>query len=360
MRKMFFFIVVSLVIQACDMLGSPAGPGQGELRISFADDQDALTRSGFNIPDTSDFILTVTDSKGKTMYDGPYGDSPESMSLPAGNYTVSIVSEKFVKPAFSMPQFGDEQCVVVGQNSVVNLKLVCVQSNAGIRLKVDPGFLDSYPDGVLLLKSSFGRLVYGYAEKRYAYFKPGNVSLVLSNEGRDEVLMTKELKAQDMLDLKVGVASGGQASGGAVSCGGISVAVDTARNWLNDSYVIGGGSSGGSGSNDAMTVADALKSVGSEDVWICGYIVGGDLSSSSASFSKPFSSRTNILLGPRSSTTDRGVCLSVQLPSGELREALNLVDNPDMLGRKVCLRGDVVEAYYGIPGIKNISEYEVL
>jgi hypothetical protein len=53
------------------------------------------------------------------------------------------------------------------------------------------------------------------------------------------------------------------------------------------------------------------------------------------------------------------VCLSVQLPSGELRDDLNLVDNPGLLGRKVCLKGDIVEAYYGIPGIKNISEYEL-
>lgn len=91
-----------------------------------------------------------------------------------------------------------------------------------------------------------------------------------------------------------------------------------------------------------------------------GYVVGGDLSSASASFEKPFSSRTNIVLGPRSSTTDRTSCLSVQLPSGDLRDALNLVDNPGMLGRKVCLRGDIVEAYYGMPGIKNITEFEVL
>lgn len=138
------------------------------------------------------------------------------------------------------------------------------------------------------------------------------------------------------------------------------MAVDTTRNWLNGSYVIGGDNSGGSGFNDAMTVAEALKSIGSEDVWVSGYVVGGDLSSASASFEKPFSSRTNIVLGPRSSTTDRTSCLSVQLPSGDLRDALNLVDNPGMLGRKVCLRGDIVEAYYGMPGIKNITEFEVL
>ena len=65
------------------------------------------------------------------------------------------------------------------------------------------------------------------------------------------------------------------------------------------------------------------------------------------------------MIGPRSSTDRKSECLSVQLPSGDIRDALNLVDNPHLLGRKVCLRGDIVEAYYGIPGIKNISEYEL-
>ena len=103
-----------------------------------------------------------------------------------------------------------------------------------------------------------------------------------------------------------------------------------------------------------------MKCVGEEDVWVCGHIVGGDLSSSSASFDKPFESRTNLLLGPRSSTDDKEACLSVQLASGEIRNALNLVDNPELLGRKVCIKGDIVESYYGIPGIKNITEYELM
>jgi hypothetical protein len=63
------------------------------------------------------------------------------------------------------------------------------------------------------------------------------------------------------------------------------------------------------------------------------------------------------MLGPKSSTVDKDVCLSVQLSSGDLRDALNLVDNPQNLHRKVYLRGDIVDAYYGIPGIKNVSEY---
>ncbi len=224
---------------------------------------------------------------------------------------------------------------------------------------MESGFLDEYPDGVLILKSSLGRLVYGYSEKRVAYFRPGEVTLVLNEGKTDKVLTTRKLEAQDVLVLKVCVASpGGSGQGGGKSS--VSLQIDTLRNWKTDEYVIGGDNSGGSGANDAMTVSEALSSIGEEEVWVCGYIVGGDLSSSSASFQKPFDSRTNLLLGPRSSTSDKESCLSVQLPSGDLRDALNLVDNPELLGRKICLKGNIVEAYYGIPGLKNITEYELL
>jgi hypothetical protein len=35
------------------------------------------------------------------------------------------------------------------------------------------------------------------------------------------------------------------------------------------------------------------------------------------------------------------------------------VDNPLNLGRKVLLKGNIVEAYYGMPGMKNITDFEL-
>ena len=49
----------------------------------------------------------------------------------------------------------------------------------------------------------------------------------------------------------------------------------------------------------------------------------------------------------------------MQLSAGSVRDALNLVENPSLLGRKICIRGDIVEAYYGLTGIKNITDYEL-
>ncbi len=357
---MFAFIVCMAAAFSCDMLGGGTDEKAGELRIAFAREQESLTRAGVAIPDTSDFLLTIRNSKGDVYYDGRYADSPEGIPVEAGSYTVSIVSEQFSKPAFSAPQFGDEQCIIVPAGKSVNVKLLCRQMNSGIRLMIDSGFLTEYPNGVLMLKSAAGRLVYGYSEKRIAYFKPGEVSLVLNEGTSDKVLMTKTLMAQDILELKVMVSGGGGTGTSSEGKGSMSVQIDTARNWITDAFVIGGGGNSGTGTYDALTVAEAQEAVGEEDVWVCGHIVGGDLTSSSASFSAPFESRSCLLLGPRTSTTTKASCLSVQLPSGELRDALNLVDNPELLGRKVCIKGNIVEAYYGIPGLKNITEYELL
>ena len=352
--KKFMFLLAAV---SCQMLGVPdANDGKGELRISFAGDN--VTKVVESVPDTSEFLLTVTSSDGKIIYDGAYGDSPESIMVDSGSYTIYVRSCDFSKPAFSMPQYGDEQCVVVPAGGVADVKLTCVQMNAGVRLRIDKSFLAFCPDAALYLKSSEGKLMYSYSEKRVAYFKPGNVSLMMTQGGNDKILFSRELQARTVLD--VAVSSSGSSSSSKQEK--ITVAIDTARQWNNENYVIGEGGSASSGkgnsASNALTVSQALASVGEEDVWVSGYIVGGDLTSASASFEGPFNSRTNILLGPRSSTSSRSSCLSVSLPAGSIREDLNLVDNPSMLGRKVCLKGDIVESYYGIPGLKNLTDHE--
>lgn len=352
MKKCF----ILLAAVSCQMLGMPDVTSEkGELRISFND--EVLTRVVEEMPDTSDFLLTVSGPDGQIIYDGVYGDSPESIMVEAGSYTIYVRSCEFSRPAFATPQYGDRQCVVVPSGGVADVKLTCVQMNAGIRLLVDQSFLRNCPDASLFLKSSSGKLMYSYSEKRIAYFPPGSVSLMMSENSSDRVLFTRDLQPRTVLEVNVSAAD----NSGESPQERISVAVDTSRVWNSESYVIGGGGSSGKGGSvsDALTVSQAIASIGEEGVWVSGYIVGGDLTSSSASFDAPFSSRTNIILGPRSSSSSRSSCLSVSLPAGDIRDDLNLVDNPHLLGRKVCLRGDVVEAYYGMPGLKNLTDYQL-
>lgn len=357
MKTLFSLFRITLlamlpVCMSCGRLGEDDARAGATLGICFSDGSELLTRSFVNLPDTSEFILKVTKSTGESIYDGVYGGCPEVLDVAPGSYTVSVRSSESAKPAFDMPVFGDEQCVVVKSGSHVAVNLVCTQVNAGVRLDISKDFKESYQDAVLFLKSASGSLMYSVSEKRTAYFMPGPVSLMMSRDAQDNILMVRDLNACDMLTLKVLSPSSAAETSGS----GISVSIDTTRVWLNEECIVGG-SLQAEDAGAALTIADARKAVGQKDVWVTGYIVGGDLTSASASFSGPFKSMTNVLLGPRSAVSDKSSCLSVQLPDNEVREALNLVEHPEMLGRRVSVKGDLVASYFGICGLKNTVEY---
>lgn len=350
MKKSFLISAFSTVLVACNAFIPDDEPGT--MAISFCHDAYSATKSSVELPDTNSFILSVIDSDGIPVYQGKYGSSPEKFELAPGNYTVTALSTEFKAPKFSSPQFGDRQVVVVKAGASCSVELICRQMNSGVKLNVSNDFLTAYPKGSLFLKNTDGKLMYSYSEKRIAYFNPGKVSLMLSNGAKDDILTSRILESQEILVLNVSVSNSSTSSGGAIG-----IQIDTTRFWYSEDYVIGEGSEEGGTKESAMGVAQARSSVGKSGVWICGYIVGGDLSSSSASFSAPFTARTNIAIASRSSVSDKTSCLSVQLQKGKIRDALNLVDNPDNIGKEVFLKGDIVESYYGIPGIQNITEY---
>jgi hypothetical protein len=351
MKKIFLLLAPVLFLTvSCDDFMKTFGL-QGTLQLRFAEGTVPSTKAAA-FPDTNDFILSVTDEKGNEVYSGNYGGIKERLPLDEGVYTVSAKSCEFSAPLFDTPQYGDTQVATIkaGRNTVVTL--TCIQMNSGIRLKVAPEFQAAYPTSNLYLKSSAGRLMYGYNETRIAYFQPGTVNLEISDGGETKTLFTKRLEAQQILTLTVN-------AGSKSSKNGVDIQVDTTRTWLTDDYTMGnGGSTGGDDMDKAYDVTSARTRAGEQDVWVYGYIVGGDQSSSNCSFKGPFSSRTNIAIATKSSCKDKSICLSVQLAKGDIRDALNLVDHPENLGKQVFLKGDLVGSYYGIPGIQNLSKYQ--
>ena len=352
-RPLIFPALVSLLfIASCDRWLLPSQ--EGRIEVAFIEDLFLQTRSlSPGLPDTNRFVLKVTGSKGNVIYDGTYGAAPQAILASPGTYTVSALSSEFKAPAFSAPQYGDTQQVTVKSGQTSHVQLVCRQLNAGIRLKIASGFLTAWPNGTLHLKSDAGKLLYSYSEKRFAYFSPGKVSLILSDGASDKSLLTRDLAARDMLTLDINVTAPTPVS----TAPSLTIKVDTTLNWRSEKFTIGADADKGENPGEALSVPEAKELPGEEGVWVYGYIVGGDLSSSKASFKAPFSSRTNLVIAARAGTQDRSACLSVQLQKGEIRDALNLVDHPGNLGKSVCLKGDIVEAYYGIPGLQNLTEY---
>ncbi len=352
---------VALTMTACQEISGTEG-GQGSLHLRFSDASLPALRSLSEQVDTNSFLLQIKDVQGRKVYDGTYGQAPESFSLPEGAYLVRAASCDFMKPAFSVPEYGDEQCVAVSAGKTLDVTLECTQLNAGVLLHVDRSFLSAYPSGALVLQSDEGSLLYGYREKRIAYFHPGTVRLVLTEDGKDKVLMTRELKPRSVLEVNVTAGSSG------VPGGGIRMVVDTSRVWTTENHVIGSGGgrepgedNAGDGSSPltAFTVADAIRHPDRENVWVRGYIVAGDLTSTNASYYPPFKSKANLLLAPRAGKCSREVCLAVSLPSGAVREGLNLVDHPENIGKPVYVQGDLVPSYFKLTGLKNCRTYKL-
>ena len=316
---------------------------EGSIRVKIA------ASKSLSLPDTEDYILSIRDSDGGIIYEGRFGDSPEEVTVPKGVYTVSAVSETFEQAGFDAPQFGDSEEVVVGAGDRVSASLVCTQTNSGIRLRADESFIDAFPDGVLYIKGGGDCLMYGYTERRTAYFRPGKLTVSVSESGDEQTLFTKTLGAAECLSLRLSATSG--------TAEGISIRTDTTRSWLSESFTYGD-DAGSDDISDALDIAQARESAGFTGVWVKGYIVGCATGSGKYEFDAPFSRATNLLLGLRSGTADGQWCISVELKSKKIREALNLADNPELDGRYVYIKGDLVSSYYGLPGLKNVSEYQ--
>lgn len=109
------------------------------------------------------------------------------------------------------------------------------------------------------------------------------------------------------------------------------------------------------------SVAQVLNGTATGTTWVTGYIVGwidGKTLSDGARFSVPATVSSNILIAAGQGETDLAKCIPVQLPSGSVRSALNLVDHPDNLGKQVSLKASV-EKYFGTTGLKSASAYNI-
>lgn len=107
------------------------------------------------------------------------------------------------------------------------------------------------------------------------------------------------------------------------------------------------------------TVADVqqLGNPGSA-AWVQGYIVGyvgGDWKQ--AKFEAGGRSYNSLVLGPDATASDISMCIPVSLSgNADIRNALNLSQNPGNLGKYVMVHGSL-EMFLDVNGVKNLTEY---
>ena len=107
------------------------------------------------------------------------------------------------------------------------------------------------------------------------------------------------------------------------------------------------------------TVTDAKTVKTGTSKYIKGYIVGyvPDKALNEAIFGDASSAEkapTNILLAAKADEKEVNNCMPIQLPSGDLRTALNLKDNPGNLKKELIICGNI-ETYFGATGLKSAT-----
>lgn len=363
MKAFLLLPLAAATLLACGRFLSEPAPSPGILTLSF-DPSD--TRGTADIPDTNSFLLNIFSSDGNTVWAGLYSEAPKELSLSPGSYSVEAVSRTFLEPLFEAPQYGDRQTVSIESGKVAAAHLSCSLLNASVRIQQTEQFRADYPQGTFYVKSADGTLMYSYGEKRTGYFHPGTVWILLNYAGSTKTLATREIQPREVLVLRFGSGNSVMEVGAVAEKygDGLSIEVDTSRSWTREEFRYGSGSDGSGSHEDlsgALSVGQARSraEAGASGVWVYGYIVGGDCTSKNCSFSPPFKSNTNIVIAASKDNADRESCMAVQLRQGDIREALNLVDHPELLGKMIYIKGDLVGKYYGIPGIQNLSGYRI-
>ena len=103
--------------------------------------------------------------------------------------------------------------------------------------------------------------------------------MALNDGTSTKVLLSRFLETCEVLTLGISCPSAEPPKPG--ESGSLSITVDTSRVWNSFEYEIGSGQGADPGTTQATaySVGQAKEHVGEKGVWVCGYVVGGDLSS---------------------------------------------------------------------------------
>ncbi|MEG0519401.1 MAG: DUF6359 domain-containing protein [Bacteroidales bacterium] len=350
--KCLFLIAVAFT--ACNSLQIVE---QSKVRISFAVDglsvdsyrEGAMLKSNNLHLDTNDFILKVYSTEGSKVYDGKYGAKPKDFMVLPGGYDIGLYSGEWGIPKFDQPVFGDTTTVVVMEDSQLNVRFQCRQISGGIKFSFSDDFKRRFPgEGVNIVQGG-GKLKYTYQEARYAHVSTDPFTLEYSKNNGDTVLLQKKVHPAQMVNMKLTytVPDGYQSS--------FKVQMDTVREWIDDSY-----NAGLKIPTGAVTIEQAKKMVGEKNVSVFGFIYGGDPTTNSVRIAPPFTSTATLVIALSMGERNRNNSFVVELPSGKIRDALNLVGRPGHLGRAIVVTGEIVPSYFNYIGVKGTKAYKFI
>ncbi|MFA7116776.1 MAG: DUF6359 domain-containing protein [Bacteroidales bacterium] len=353
MRKRYVYLL--LIIVAYGLTSCQKEElGISEICIGFSSDVDLLKMVEITkgtVIDTNDFILTISNSEGKEVFNGLYKNRPEKLEVIPGMYNIGVYSGVFDSPAFSSPQYGDKQEILVAAGQKVFISLECSLLNSGLQLCTSDEFREIFEGGYIMVTSDFGELKYEFENNEIGYFTNTLVYITLFTEDKEQRIGHAYLTDKMILKIIINVKK--------LDIDGFKIEIDSTRiNSLD--YITIGEDRDGFTKETALLVDDAIYWEGMDDMWVKGYIIGTkETGNDNYDFEPPFETYTNLIIATVSSERSPQRIFPIQIPTGSLRDTLSLVIKPENFGREILLKGDI-EPYLGSIGMESVSEFEFI
>ena len=341
MKKKVLLFLSLFVMFACSQTPEEKGTGYLTLNIS----QLAGLKADVDI---TDFILRIRDGQVELMKER-IADLPPEIALPAGTYTIEAYSMVFDNPKFDEFFYSGKTNVEIVAGETKAASLVCKQGNAGIKVIWASIFSTLYRTFQAQIYCDEGFLNYSSTETRTGYFLPGTVTITILADGQNINGGTVILEASDMVTLNL---QPKYAPSGGLS---ITISIDETVNNRNLELIVDPDNVFNS-ETKPYNIAQAIARQGENAVWVTGYIVGSKPSSGYDFVNVETWQATNIVLADNIDETGDTKVIFVELgaASTTYRTYLNLVDNPEVLHRKVLLKGNLL-AYQSRAGLRNLT-----
>lgn len=204
---MFMAVLTAMSLVSCDKGYEEIKVKEGKLSFenfeaSVYNAEDVIESRAASAIDVNTFNVVVSDAETGTVAGSwVYGELPEIVALPLGDYIVKVYNAELQNAAWESPYFYGEQSFTIVKNDVTKVEpIVCKLSNLKVSIKYSDELKRAIGEGadvnVNVQVGEGASLDFKYGEGRAGYFRCGadNKSLVATFSGTVDGCFISEFK----------------------------------------------------------------------------------------------------------------------------------------------------------------------
>lgn len=179
-RTLAAFLAMLPVLASCT--NKEGGEGRVEFLMSSQEAIEEATKSQVSdytaLPATSDFTISVTDQKGKSIYQGPVKDYPVDKELTVGNYNVDAIYGSVTEEGFDKPCFKGSQSFTVKSEELTTVSIGVKLANSLVKVVCTDLFKSYFTDYSFTVKTGNGTSIpFPKGETRAAFVDAYTISI---------------------------------------------------------------------------------------------------------------------------------------------------------------------------------------